>query len=193
MKKFGLQFFVFRILAIMDDETLSHHEPTGSEPDDETPASPRGSFHGDVMLEGGELAVASQDQSALPETCLSLNGFPPNSTQQLAGQKRSYPASQLSVAARSCFSVGDKEPLSKVTKVSGVSRDPFASALLVAKEEAKKHALKVTVVDEIPPPSGSTNTRYCMWNTDNDLMEIIDIYFRSCIEDKAHELVYTYY
>ena len=137
MKKFGLQFFVLRILAIMDDETLSHHEPTGSEPDDETPASPRGSFHGDVTLEDGELAVASQDQSALQETRLSLNGFPPNSTQQQPGRKRSYPASQLSVAAPSCFSVGDKEPLSKVAKVSGVFKDPFALALLAAKEEAK--------------------------------------------------------
>ena len=53
----------------------------------------------------------------------------------------------------------------------------------------------MTVVDEIPPPSGSTNTvEYmcveCMWNIDTDLKEIIDIYFRSCMEDKAHnELV----
>ena len=78
MKKFDLQCFVLRILAIMDDEPLSHHEPTGLEPDDETPASPRGSFHGDFTLEDGELTVASQDQSALQETCLSLNGFLPN-------------------------------------------------------------------------------------------------------------------
>jgi len=174
----------------MDDETLSHHEPTGSAHDDETPASPRGSFHGDLTLEDGELTVASQDQSALQETRSSLNGFPPNSTLQQASRKRSYPASQLSVQAPSCFSVRDKEPLSKVAKVSGVSTDPFASALLAAKEEAQKHASKVTVVDEIPPPSGSTSTRYCMWNIDSDLKEIIDIYFRSCMEDKAHnELV----
>lgn len=61
---------------------------------------------------------------------------------------------------------------------------------MAAKEEAKKHASKVTVVDEIPPPSGSTSTRYCMWNIDSDLKEISDIYFRSCMKDKAHsELV----
>ena len=169
----------------MNDETLSHHESTGLEHDDETPASPRGSFHGDFTLEDGELTVASQDQSALQET-----RFPPNSTPQQGGRKRSYPATQLSVQAPSCFSVRDKEPLSKVAKVSSVSTDPFASALLAAKEEAKNHASKVTVVDEIPPPSGSTNTRYCMWNIDSDLKEIIDIYFRSCMEDKAHtELV----
>ena len=174
----------------MDDETLSHHEPMGSEHDDEMPASPRGSFRGNVTLEDGELTVASQDQSALQETHFSLNSFSPNSTQQQASQKRSYPASQLSIAAPSCFSVRDKEPFSKVAKVSGVSKDPFASALLAAKEEVKKHASKVTVVDEIPPSSGSTNTRDCMWNIDNDLKEIIDIYFRSCMEDKAHnELV----
>lgn len=145
----------------MDDETLSHHESTGSNHDDETPASPRGSFHGDLTLGDGELTVASRDQSALQETRLSLNGFPPNSTLQQAGRKRSYQPSQLSVLASSCFSdVRDKEPLSKVAKVSGVSTDPFASALLAAKEEVKKHASKVTVVDEIPPPSGSTSTRY---------------------------------
>ena len=64
----------------MDDENLSHHEPTGSNLDEETPASPRGSFHGDSTLEEGELTVASQDQSVLQEPRLSLNGFPPNST-----------------------------------------------------------------------------------------------------------------
>lgn len=174
----------------MDDETLSHLEPMGSEHDDEMPTSPRGSFRGNVTLEDGELTVVSQDQSALQETHFSLNSFSPNSTQQQASQKRSYPASQLSIAAPSCFSVRDKEPFSKVAKVSGVSKDPFASALLAAKEEVKKHASKVTVVDEIPPSSGSTNTQYCMWNIDNDLKEIIDIYFCSCMEDKAHnELV----
>ena len=44
----------------------------------------------------------------------------------------------------------------------------------------------MTVVNKIPPPSGSTNTRYCMWNIDKYLNEIIDIYFRSCMGDKAH-------
>ena len=111
----------------MYDETLSHHEPRGSKPDDayETPASPRRSFRGDVTLEDGELTVASQDQSALQETRLSLNGFSPNSTQQQAGRKRSYLASQLSVAAPSCFSVMDREPFRKVAKVSGVLKIPL--------------------------------------------------------------------
>ena len=64
MKKFGLQFYVSRILAIMDDETLFHHKSTGLEHDDETPASPRGSFHGDFTLEDGELTVASHSPRA---------------------------------------------------------------------------------------------------------------------------------
>ena len=51
----------------MDDENLSHHEPTGLKPDEETPASQRGSFHGGSTLEDGELSVASHDQSALQE------------------------------------------------------------------------------------------------------------------------------
>ena len=175
----------------MDEESVSSHESTGSVTDEALPTSPRGSLNGDSTLEGGELTGASQDKSALQETRLSMNGFSPASNKQQTGQKRSYAASLLSVAAPSCLSVRDKEILSKVAKVSeGGSTDPFASALLAAKEEAKKHASKVTVVDEIPPPSGSTNTRYCMWNIDTDLKEIIGIYFRSCMEDKAHnELV----
>jgi len=32
------------------------------------------------------------------------------------------------------------------------------NGLLAAKDEVKKHGSKVTVVDEIPLPSGSTNT-----------------------------------
>lgn len=115
-----------------------------------------------------------------------MNSFSPNSTQQQAGRKRSYPASQPSVGAPGCFSVRDKVPFTKVAKISGVCKDPFASALLAAKEGAKKHASKVTVVDEIAPPSGTMDTRYCMWNINNDLKEIIEIYFRSCMEDKAH-------
>ena len=103
---------------------------------------------------GGELTGASQDQSALQETRLSLNGFQPSSKEQQTGQKRSYTASLLSVAAPRCLSVRDPEPLSKVAKVSeGDSADPFVSALLASKDEAKKHASNVTVVDEIPPPA----------------------------------------
>jgi len=80
--------------------------------------------------EEGELTGASQDQLALQETCLSLNGFPPSLNQQQTGQKRSYAASLLNVAAPSCLSVRDTEPLSKIAKVSeGGSADPFTSAL----------------------------------------------------------------
>ena len=75
----------------MDDENLSHHESTGSENAEKTPASPRGSFSGDSTLEKGKLTGASQHQSALQENHLSLNGFPPSSNQQQAGRKRSYP------------------------------------------------------------------------------------------------------
>lgn len=47
----------------MDDENLSHHRPTGLDNDEETPASPRGSFHGESTLENGELTGASQPVS----------------------------------------------------------------------------------------------------------------------------------
>ena len=47
----------------MEDENLSHHEPTGSEPEDETPGSPRGSLCADVTLEDGELTIASSSGS----------------------------------------------------------------------------------------------------------------------------------
>ena len=78
----------------MDDETLFHHKSTGLEHDDETPASPRGSFHGDFTLEDGELTVASQDQSALQETHLSYwtisRQIPPHSK-----QAESHPSQQV--------------------------------------------------------------------------------------------------
>lgn len=53
---------MLRILAIMDDKTLSYHKRTELEPDNEMPGSPRGSFRGDVTLEDGELTLTSQDQ-----------------------------------------------------------------------------------------------------------------------------------
>ena len=62
---------------------------------------------------------------------------------------------QFSIRRRDNHALG--VTLGRYTKVSeGGSAEPFASALLAAKDEAKKHASKVTVVDEIPPPSGST-------------------------------------
>ena len=64
-------------------------------------------------------------------------------------------------------------------KVSGVSTNPLASALMAAKEETKKHALKVTVVDEILPPSGSMNTQYGMWNINNDLNKPVQQFSKS--------------
>ena len=137
----------------MDDETLSHHERTGSEHDDKTPASQRGLFHGDLTLEDGELTVASQNQSALQETCLSLNGFPPNSTLLQASRKRSYPASQLSVQAPSRLSVRDKEPLSKVANVSGVSTNPFASTRANRESQAVKAILPSSLESQSACPS----------------------------------------
>ena len=44
----------------------------------------------------------------------------------------------------------------------------------------------MTVVDEILSPSGSTKTGYYIWNIDSVLKEITDIYFRMCVEEKAH-------
>ena len=122
---------------------MSYHESTGSVTDEAPPTSPRGSLNGNSTLEGGELTGASQDQSALQETRLSMNGFLPASDKQQTGQKRSYAASLLSVAAPSCLSVRDKEPLSKVAKVSkGGFTDPFASALLAQKRRRRNTLLK---------------------------------------------------
>ena len=138
-EKVWFAVFVLRILVIMDDEIcLIMSLQSFQKPDDET-LHPQGD---NFTLEDGILTGPSQDQSTLQETCLSLNGFLPNSTKQQAGRKRSYPASQLSVQAPSCLSVRDKEPLSKVAKVSDVSTGPFASALLAAKEEVQTHFKK---------------------------------------------------
>ena len=122
--------FLWKFLAIQEN-------------DDDSPASPRGSFNGGSTLEEGKLIGDSQDQSALQETRLSLNGFPPSSNEQQTGRKRSYAANLLRVAAPSYLSARDPEPLSRIAKVSeGGSPDPSASALLAAKDEAKKHLLK---------------------------------------------------
>ena len=62
--------------VIMNDETLSKLEPTGSEPNEETPTSTRKSFHGDSTQEDGELTVASEDQSVLQKNPFVIERFP---------------------------------------------------------------------------------------------------------------------
>ena len=48
---FDLLFFLWKFLAIMDDENVSHLGSTGSENDDKSATSPRGRFNGDSTLE----------------------------------------------------------------------------------------------------------------------------------------------
>lgn len=110
---FDLFLFLWKFLVIQEN-------------DDNSPASPRGSLNGDSTLEEGELIGDSQDQSALQETHLSLNGFPPSSNEQQTGRKRSYAANLLRVAVPNYLSARDPEPLSRVAKVSeGGSADPL--------------------------------------------------------------------
>ena len=58
---FDLLIFLWKFLAIMSNENVSHHGSTGSENDDKSPTSPRGSFNGDSTLEEGEITSASKD------------------------------------------------------------------------------------------------------------------------------------
>jgi len=175
-----------------------HLEPTGSEDNGTPPGSPRGSSDGEIGIPNVE--NLTNNQSDLQETRLAMNGFTETSATDgqngSTGRKRPY---QLSLRAPSGFSERIKDPHEEPTRKiarkddHGVVDDPFAAALLAAKQEAERHSSKVSVVDEIPPLSGSTSNKYCMWNIDKDLAELIDIYFRSCMDDKAHtDLVKTF-
>jgi len=160
---------VLRILAITDDKTLSYHKRTGLKPDDEMPASPRGSFRGDVRLE---------DVCMKPVCDWTFSRrIPPNS--KLA---ESHPTQHVSLALQH-----------QAVFLSGIRNLSVKSLrfLVFVKMPLPRHYWRQrNTLYEIAPPSGTMNTRYCMWNIDNDLKEIIEIYFHSCMEDKAHnELV----
>ena len=110
-----LLFILWKILVIVGDENLSYHESTDSENDEVSLASPRGSFNGDTTLEKGELTGASQDQSALQEIRLSLNGIPPSSNQQQTGQIKRDPTQQVCPALQplAAFLSGIRNPWAK--------------------------------------------------------------------------------
>ena len=58
-------------------------------------------------------------------------------------------------------------------------------ALQGAKKESSR-AGKVPVSNEVPPLSGSSNSRYSLWTCGQQLKDILDIYFRTPLEDKNH-------
>lgn len=172
-------------------ENELRNEPTGSTLElNEPPDSPRGLS----IDEAVEMAENEHAQAALQDERLSMNGFASQADKDAptGHRKRSYQASLLSVHAPSDCLVDEQapgggqasEPKRKTTRTEPI--DPFSAALNEAKKAMSSQSSKVSVADDIPPLSGSKNTKYCLWNIEKDLKEIIDIYFRSCMEDKAH-------
>ena len=159
----------------MEDDLLN--ESTGSKHDGGPPDSPRGSSNSEDDEETPRNDVL---QAALQSERLSLNGFaPPAHNDAPTGhRKRPYQASMLSIHAPSAVLEpgGDKasEPKRKAARTEPI--DPFTAALEAAKQEVTSQSSKVSVVDDIPPLSGSKNSKYCMWNIEKDLKELIDIF-----------------
>ena len=63
--------------------------------------------------------------------------------------------------------------------------DPFQSALRDTKKESAR-AGKVPVSTNVPPLSGSSNSTYSLWTCGKQLKDILDIYFRTPLEEKSH-------
>jgi len=63
--------------------------------------------------------------------------------------------------------------------------DPFQAALQDAKKESSR-AGKVPVSNEVPLLSGLSNLRYSLWTCGQQLKDILEIYFRTPLEDKNH-------
>jgi hypothetical protein len=134
----------------------------------------------------------SSYHSHLQETRLSLNGFAPSAPDdqnELNGRKRSYQASQLSLQAPSCFPLGENnyEPKKKVDKcTSNVDSNLFASALMAAEIETAKPIVEIQFLIKFHRLLAHRALSIAL-NIENDLKEIIDIYFRQFfMDDKSH-------
>ena len=63
--------------------------------------------------------------------------------------------------------------------------NPFQSALWDANKESACTG-KVPVSTDVPPLSGSSYSKYSLWTCGKQLKDILDIYFRTPLEDKSH-------
>ena len=107
---------------------------------------------------------------------LRLGGFPVSRSQRPANLA-------LSVNAPSEFST--KRTTGHQSDPVEDRTDPFQSALRDAKKESA-HSGKVPVSTDVPPLSGSSNSKYSLWTCGKQLKDILDIYFRTPLEDKSH-------
>ena len=106
---------------------------------------------------------------------LRLGGFP-----VLRSQRPTNLA--LSVNALSEFST--KRTTGHQSDLVEDRTDAFQSALRDAKKESARSG-KVPVSTDVPPLSGSSNSKYSLWTCGKQLKDILDIYFRTPLEDKS--------
>ena len=102
---------------------------------------------------------------------LRLGGFPVSRSQNSANVA-------LSVHAPSEFST--KRTTGHQSDPVEDRADPFQSVLRDANKES------VPLSTDVPPLSGSSNSKYSLWTCGKQLKDILDIYFRTPLEDKSH-------
>ena len=120
--------------------------------------------------------TGAKEQEDLGSVRLRMGGFPVSPSQNPAKVA-------LSVHAPSEFST--KRTTGHQSDTVEDRADPFQSALRDAKKESARTG-KVPVSTDVPPLSGSSNSKYPLWTCGKQLKDILDIYFRTPLEDKSH-------
>ena len=123
--------------------------------------------------------TGAKEQEDLGSVRLRLGGFPVSPSQNPAKVA-------LSVHAPSEFST--KRTTGHQSDPVEDRADPFQSALRDAKKESARTG-KVLVSTDVPPLSGSSNSKYSLRTCGKQLMDILDIHFRTPLKDKSHSKI----
>ena len=135
-----------------------------------------GSQHESLAPNDSPTDTGAKEPEDLGSVRLRLGGFPVSPSQNPAKVA-------LSVHAPSEFST--KRTTGHQSDPVEDRADPFQSALRDAKKESARTG-KVPVSTDVPPLSGSSNSKYSLWTCGKQLKDILDIYFRTPLEDKSH-------
>ena len=160
--------------------------PRGTNLDDETPSKRQRLGADSAPSATGSINTpAVREDQDLSSVRLSLNGFVQPQPGQPSNPIQTNGANTMSVYAPSDLaSLKDKTSL-KDTPTTDKRVDPFQAALQQAKRETNQVG-KTPVTNEIPPLSGTSNTKYSLWTCGQQLKDILDIYFRTPLDDKPH-------
>ena len=159
-----------------------HSSPHGGDnPDNAESSSPKkarkGSWHEPLEPNDSPTDTGAKEPEDLGSVRLRLGGFP-----VLCSQNPGNVA--LSVRTPSEFST--KRTTCHQSDPVADRADPFQSALKDSSEKESARAGKVPVSTDVPPLSGSSNSKYSLWTCDKQLKDILDIYFRTPLADKSH-------